>query len=333
MYYCTEFDETCLNIRSYDGKDSVITYEEAEELVSKGLLYGVSFKWGRRSIQTFDSLYAIVKTFKARQKLLGKPDIFVFDEEGLKHNKGITLLQVYDNCDANLIIPNFVTKLEQHCCVLLKNIHSVVIPNSVRSIGDEAFYNCVNLQSVEMSDEIVSIGDLAFYGCDLESIKFGSKISRIGRSCFECCYNLKSVEFCRDSNVKFDVNCFSNCRELKSITLPNTRYFPVGFLSSCTSLETLEIPEGVFSFYDSCLFGCTSLRDVKFPKDISFIGKFCFSGTKIEEIHLSERIQTVLPTAFHDSSIKRIYVPKIRQIVLREYLCLASKPAEVIEIA
>lgn len=332
MYYCTKFDETCLNIRSHRGKDSVVTYAEAEELVNSGLLYGVSFKFERKSIQTFESLEAIVKAFKARQKLLGKPDIFVFDEESIRYDYGITLLKVLDSNETRLTIPSFVTELAQNCCAGLRNITSVTIPNTVSGIGDEAFHNCVNLQSVKLSNEVMSIGDLAFCNCGLESIEFGEKINRIGGSCFESCYNLKSVEFFRSSNVKFDVNCFSNCRELRSIILPQTSHLPVGFLSSCVSLETLEVPEGVSCFYDSCLFGCTSLRNVKLPKDISFIGKFCFSGTKIEEIYLSDRIQTVLPTAFHDSAIKRIYIPKIGKRVLTEYLCLVSNPAEVIEI-
>ena len=71
----------------------------------------------------------------------------------------------------NTIIPNGVTRIEEHAFEYCYGMSSISIPNSVTSIGNFAFYNCSGLTSFTIPHGVTSIGEQAFYYCSkLKSI-------------------------------------------------------------------------------------------------------------------------------------------------------------------
>ena len=75
------------------------------------------------------------------------------------------ILVGYTGMETDLILPSYVTKINQYAFYWCKSLTSVVISDSVTSIGNRVFYNCDGLTSVTIGDGVTSIGYGAFYGC------------------------------------------------------------------------------------------------------------------------------------------------------------------------
>ena len=65
-----------------------------------------------------------------------------------------------------LVIPNTITKINNHCCDGWSALTSVAIPNSVTSIGYEAFLGCSGLTYVTIPNSVTSIEGWAFGNCN-----------------------------------------------------------------------------------------------------------------------------------------------------------------------
>ena len=66
----------------------------------------------------------------------------------------------------DLVIPEGVTKIEDHAFAWCKDLHSVTIPSSVTGIGKGAFKFCQNLTSVVIPQSVSDIGYSVFYRCN-----------------------------------------------------------------------------------------------------------------------------------------------------------------------
>lgn len=191
------------------------------------------------------------------------------------------------------------------------NVRTLVIQGEVESIGEDVFRGFSFLTKVEINSPIQSIGDNAFCGCDrLESIKIPASVTRLGTSVFYGCDDLKEIEseslrypaedgvlfkVADDGNrilvrypsdregeeysipkgvVEIEEYAFAKCRNLKSITIPETVrkigrgafdacretfviYSDLGVITVSSNLETIIVswlcpPKEI----DSHIFGC-----------------------------------------------------------------------------
>ena len=100
-------------------------------------------------------------------KLSNDNDYIVYAEGNEK------ILVGYNGTRTNLIIPSYVTKINNYAFARCSSLTNVVIPDSVTSIGNSAFSGCSSLTNIEIPNSVTSIGSYAFYGCDsLTSIAF-----------------------------------------------------------------------------------------------------------------------------------------------------------------
>lgn len=96
-----------------------------------------------------------------------------------------------------------------------------VIPKTVVIIESDAFRECTGITSInfDKAQKIKEIDNYAFYGCTgLTSIVIPNTIETIGKSAFENCSNLKTVEFVCDNDsdynetlIKIGEYAFCNC--------------------------------------------------------------------------------------------------------------------------
>ena len=150
-------------------------------------------------------------------------------------------------CDklASITIPNSVTSIGELAFNGCDNLTSITIPNSVTSIGELAFNGCDNLTSITIPNSVKSIGKKAFADCySLTSISIPNSVISIGEKAFDntswyktqqngilylddCCLGYKGAEptgkltFKKDTRLFID-KAFYGCRELSSITIPNS---------------------------------------------------------------------------------------------------------------
>ena len=64
-----------------------------------------------------------------------------------------------------------------------------------------------------------------------------------------------------NTNNKFTLN---NITSLITILLPNMQEIIADFLSGCTSLTSIQIPNGITIIRDSCFNNCTSIKNVEY---------------------------------------------------------------------
>ena len=92
---------------------------------------------------------------------------------------GEKILVAYHGTNTELILPSYITEINQYAFYKCTGLTSITIPDSVTSIGKWAFFGCSELTSVTIPDSVTSIGDTAFCGCrGLTSITFNGTIKQ-----------------------------------------------------------------------------------------------------------------------------------------------------------
>ncbi len=227
---------------------------------------------------------------------------------------------------------------------------------SVKHIGYSSFKDNISISSVVIPEGIETIGDYAFLNCSyLKTVKIPKSIQKIGTGsytggCFENCIRLETVTLTEGGTTEAEIHpgAFANCTALKSITIPanykNTgnsafagctslktlvikgnsdEYFErtVDYSSfkDCTSLLSVEIPEGFTTIGDYAFLNCSYLKTVKIPKSIQKIGTGSYTGgcfencIRLETVTLTEGGTTeaeIHPGAFANcTALKSITIP------------------------
>ena len=144
---------------------------------------------------------------------------------------------------------------------------NVVIPDGVREIHTNAFYRC-SIESVTMPDSLKVIGACAFQECKmLNTVKFGSGLTRICERAFSACKNLKKIVL-PDRLERMDSSAFSN-----------------------SGLESITLGSGLNNLSD-CVFAHTPMQEIHIPDTVTQIANFVF-GDDIKSIIADNYIQNI----------------------------------------
>lgn len=113
------------------------------------------------------------------------------------------------------------------------------------------FTELPNLKKVTIEEGIETVANTAFGGCqNLEAIIFPNTITRYGQ---EVLYN---------------------CPKLKSVSLSNQASIHRHMFSNCTSLEEIEIPDGVLGIAGGAFEACPNLRKIIIPSSVNELGDY-----------------------------------------------------------
>jgi hypothetical protein len=153
----------------------------------------------------------------------------------------------------------------------------------VTIINDNAFNsnNSRSITGVTLHSGLEKIGARAFRDCRFTELTIPATVKNIGNEAFLYCTTLQKVSFEADTELT---------------ELPN------GAFQSCSSLGSIELPEGLTTIGVSAFAGCNALTAVKFPSTIDNIGDYAFSGsTAIETVTAtSTNLPTATSTIFDD---------------------------------
>ncbi len=222
--------------------------------------------------------------------------------------------EVFSLCDdlVSIILSNNIVTISDKAFSSCTKLKSITIPNSVAIIGNSAFLNCSNLTSIVIPHSVTSIGSSAFHSCStLTSITIPNSVIYIDCYAFAGCSKLENISVesdnpiyhsagnciietaskilhtgCNNSLIPIDGSitaigdgAFSNCTNIKSITLPNdiTTIGKNAFYK-CSNLESITIPNSVITINDGAFADCTNLITITLPNSITTIGRATFSG-------------------------------------------------------
>ena len=241
----------------------------------------------------------------------------------------------YEGTETNLILPSYITAIDEKAFYNYTSLSSITIPNSVQSIGAEAFYNCpienatmpasaissipkTNLKTVVITSGTV-IDANAFNGCStLESITLAESIESIGGAAFQNCTALKKVNYLGTidswAQIEFGNECANPTYYSKNlyindinvltgaITINGNKIGSYAFYE-CTSLKSVTIGDSVQSIgaYAFCL--CDGLTSVTIGENVQSIGDRAFSGcTALTSVIIGESVQSIGNYAFYEST-------------------------------
>lgn len=181
---------------------------------------------------------------------------------------GEEILVYYEGGDKDVVIPNYVTKINDIVFEYNTNIKSVVIPDSVTTIGERAFSSCYSLTSVEIGDSVTSIGSAAFYNCTaLTEIK----------------YNATSCEDLSGGNGVF-YNAGQSGEGIKVTIGANVKKIPAYLFNPFNefyyspNITSVVFEEGSVceSIGEAEFTYCSSLIRVEIPDSVTIIGDYAF---------------------------------------------------------
>ena len=88
------------------------------------------------------------------------------------------------------------------------------------------------------------------------------------------------------SGIKsIDTGVFEYCFALQTLTFGEIEAVGDIAFSNCTSLESINIPEGVVSIGSNAFYNCRSLKSIHVPKSVTTIGSYALLGcTSLESI-------------------------------------------------
>lgn len=237
-----------------------------------------------------------------------------------------------------------------YSCTVLEKVNT---PKNLRVIDSSVFYSCEKLEEFDLPSGLESIGYQSFYGCQLiESFSIPKSCTEIGDYAFEGCIALEEINvdeknssYSSDEGILFNKDkttlikypekyketdytvpktvkrienwAFIGCTELKSIDLGSVSEIGEDAFYYCTSLESIQIPEGVEKLVGAAFGYCIKLENAKLPSTLKSIGKYCFyCCMSLEGIELPQSLETIEEYAFfYCAKMQGISIPPSVELI------------------
>ena len=103
-------------------------------------------------------------------------------------------------------------------------------------------------------------------------------VTSFDEDCFKDCRDLTSITI-PSSVTSLGNYCFSDCDGLTSITIPSSvTSLGASCFEYCSGLTSITIPSSVTSLGGGCFYGCSGLTSVTIPSTVTSLGNSCFEG-------------------------------------------------------
>ncbi len=208
-----------------------------------------------------------------------------------------------NNFIKEVIIPEGVESIGPYAFAGLTALERVVLPKSLETIEYGAFFGCTSLTKVEGLENVKLINKYAFQNCDIRNDISLNNIHAIGDYAFAGNTHLKSITFpasegkTSSSLSSIGAYAFMGNESLKTFDVSkcgNVKYGSYVFLN-CTSIEQITINSNVIPA--GAFYGCRALTTLNIGKDVSFIGEYALSGTRISHFNVDSANKTYQPAS------------------------------------
>ena len=169
------------------------------------------------------------------------------------------------------------------------------------------------LESLDLSEvEIFPEGEAYFIEYDtVTNTRGDTTIHRRSFYTDRCLHSEKNSVSWSNGNLERNddlLHLFENCYILKSVKLPLRRRLGPIF-ADCTSLTSVDIPEGVTELYNT-FEDCTSLTNVNIPKGVTNLTSTFYGCTSLTHVNIPEGVTDMLGTFFGCTSLTHVNIPE-----------------------
>jgi chromosome segregation ATPase len=213
----------------------------------------------------------------------------------------------------------------------------VFLPNTLKGIQSYAFHASPALFKVDLPEGIESIGAQAFSTCStLPEINIPKTVSYIADRAFELCPNLLQFKVA-DGNEKYFTLADNKIlvdtsgkliQGLKNSTITEemsdqiSSLSPYCFAEKTISSGSIFIPKNVTAIPSNAFNGCTNLSTIILPSDseLTRLDSTCFWKCPITEIALPKKLEIISTYAFDSTKLTNITIPsKVNTIFNRAF--------------
>jgi hypothetical protein len=211
--------------------------------------------------------------------------------------------------------------------VIPQDVERVRVDPSVTSIPANAFDQRKKLTEVELSEGVVEIGDRSFGWCNhsITTINIPNSLRRIYGCAFY--HSLRTPIRLHDGIESIGTFAFTFCIFTNFRIPPLITVIPIGMLSNCRSMFSLELSENTREIKTYSFYNCYCLRNVAFPPNAVFDNDNFFDEmTAITDLRLlfgdsNARIIWELKHRFNKLPIHRlVYYQSYNQGVLQDLI-------------
>lgn len=185
----------------------------------------------------------------------------------------------------------------------------------IREIMSGAFNNCTSLTDFTMPPAIEFIGVTAFANVQVNfAAPFPSTLRQIDGQAFKGNKALKHVVIPDGCKQLSGSSQFTGCTALETVVLPkevNTNASTwSSMFSGCTSLKSVKLPDFMSTIPMNFLTNCSSLTDIVIPEGVITFGNYSFRGTKsLRKINFPSTLTGIAIGAFQESGLDSVTVP------------------------
>lgn len=195
---------------------------------------------------------------------------------------------------------------------LRDKIVEAIVPEGCERIsrfhGGKGFFECTKLQKVTLPSTLKTIEKKSFYLClNLSEINYPQGLQQIGEEAF---YRTGLSSISLPQNVKCSQNCFSDCKELKEVTLPkNMEEVPAGMFDGCSGLTAINWPESLVQIGKYAFNSCKSLKETILPESLKEIENAAFANSGLVKVELPNELKKIGNAAFSGTNLLNVRIP------------------------
>ena len=229
--------------------------------------------------------------------------VAVIANSAFKTNKTVT----------KITTPSTIRAIGEHAFREMKALQTVVLRanEGFKKFSDAEFYQCYALQSVDMSGckGLTGIGDGGTYDdtftycSSLNKVVLPKTITYIGVRAFFECKALTSIENLDFTQITYvGVKAFWGPKISGDVVLPKNATYVGDHAFRGTNITSIVMRMGSEStqtaMNDATFYGCSQLKYVVLPDNITNIGQYTFSGcSKLEYLIIGKNVSTVSTTS------------------------------------
>ena len=196
------------------------------------------------------------------------------------------------------------------------SIGKVTLPEELEGLHDIHWLNYLRDEDDVMNAHLA--GYLQERGCRSEDVLPGFSYETVGDNIILTEYHgtrtdpVIEPEYNGRFVISIDDEAFKNCKNLKSIVLPDSvKRIGEKAFEGCTGLEKVVLSNQIELISTNAFFGCTALTDVKLPESLKMIGDYAFEGcTALTSIELPCQTENIGYRAFCECvSLTAIKIP------------------------